>query len=100
MNRIARNPCIDPDEQAQGPRSVLHNIPEYFVDIVGEIQWRPGEGMAQEVPHVRAGVNEDLGCLALSWQEGEDSVVITLSKPEFDLYESRGDIVRVPERMH
>lgn len=95
MNSIAHNRFIDREEQTQGPRSVLQNTPEFFVDIVGDIQWRPGDGMLQTVPKVRAGVNEAIGSWALSWQDGEDSVIVTLSKPEFDLYEERGDLVRV-----
>lgn len=95
MTTIAHNRRIDPEDQAQGPRSVLHNTPEFFVDVVGDIQWRPGDGMLQTVPKVRAGVNEAIGSWALSWQENSDSVIITLSKPEFDLHLERGDIVRV-----
>ena len=92
---IAHNRFIDPEEQDQGPRSELHNIPEFFVDVVGDIQWRPGDGMLQAILKVRAGVNEAIGSWALSWQDGADSVVVTLSKPEFDLYLERGDLRRV-----
>ena len=95
MTTIAHNRFIDPEEQNQGPRSVLENTPEFFVDVVGEIQWRPGDGMLQAIPKVRAGVNEAIGSWALSWQDGADSVVVTLSKPEFDLYLERGDLQRV-----
>ena len=92
---IAHNRFIDPEEQDQGPRSELQNIPEFFVDVVGDIQCRPGDGMLQAIPKVRAGVNEAIGSWALSWQDGADSVVVTLSKPEFDLYLERGDLRRV-----
>ena len=51
--------------------------------------------MLQAIPKVRAGVNEAIGSWALSWQDGADSVVVTLSKPEFDLYLERGDLRRV-----
>ena len=95
MTTIAHNRFIDPEEQNQGPRSVLENTPEFFVDVVGEIQWRPGDGMLQAIPKVRAGVNEAIGSWTLSWQEGEDSIVIALSKPEFTLHEERGALVRV-----
>ena len=95
MTTIAQNRFIDPEDQDQGPRSVLENTPEFLVDVVGSIQWRPGDGMLQTVPKVRAGVNEAIGSWALSWQDGADSVIVTLSKPEFDLYLERGDIVRV-----
>lgn len=97
MTTIAHNRFIDPQEQAQGPRSVLEHAPEFWVDIVGDIQWRPGDGMLQNLPKVRAGVNEAIGSWALSWQDGSDSVVVSLSKPEFDLYLERGAILRVAE---
>jgi hypothetical protein len=95
MTTIAHNRFIDPEEQSQGPRNELHNIPEFFVDVVGDIQWRPGDGMLQTIPKVRAGVNEAIGSWALSWDDGLDSVVISLSKPDFDLYIERGDLQRV-----
>ena len=99
MTTIAQNRFISPQDpsQAQGPRSVLQHTPEFLVDIVGDIQWRPGDGMLQSLPKVRAGVNEAIGSWALSWQDGADSVVVSLSKPEFDLSQERGDIVRVAD---
>ena len=95
MTTIAHNRFIDPEEQNQGPRSVLENTPEFFVDVVGEIQWRPGDGMLQAIPKVRAGVNEAIGSWILSWTEDGEPVNAALAKEEFELYLERGDIQRV-----
>ena len=94
MTTIAHNRFIDPEEQNQGPRSVLENTPEFFVDVVGEIQWRPGDGMLQAIPKVRAGVNEAIGSWILSWTEDGEPVNAALAKEEFELYLERGDIQR------
>ncbi len=92
MSHIAHNRSIATSLTEGQPQE---NQAEFWVDIVGDIQWRPGDGMLQSVPKVRAAVNEAIGSWTLSWDEDGGSVVISLSRDEFALYLERGDIVKV-----
>ena len=69
--------------------------PEFYITVVRDVQWRVGDGVLEDLPKCKMGVNEAIGSWILSWTEDGEPVNAALAKEEFELYLERGDIQRV-----
>ena len=61
--------------------------------IVGQVQYRSGDGPLQDLPQGQdVAVEVALGSMVLSWTEEGQPLTVTLARPEFLQYVDTGDI--------